>query len=97
MTINLKKGADNKDHYAVLKVGLTLNTESKAYKEYKETLDAKKSLITDKVNTVVSKHTLEEVKDDQQGLQDEILKELQDLFGVDDFIVGVTFPSATYQ
>lgn len=97
MTINLKKGADGKDHYAVLKVSLSINTESDSYKEYKETLDSKKSLITNKINDVVSKHTIEEVRDDQRAIQNEILKAIQDLYGVDDFIVDVGFSSATYQ
>lgn len=79
MTINLKKGADGKDHYAVLKVSLSLNMESDSYKDYKESLESKKSLITNKINDVVSQHTIEEVRDDQKGLQDEILKAIQSL------------------
>ena len=97
MTINLKKGADGKDHYAVLKISLSINTESDSYKDYMATLESKKSLITNKINDVVSKHTIEEVRDDQQAIQSEILKAIQDLYGVDDFIVGVGFSSATYQ
>ena len=97
MTINLKKGADGKDHYAVLKVSLSLNMESDSYKDYKESLESKKSLITNKINDVVSQHTIEEVREDQKGLQDEILKAIQSLYGVDDFIVDVGFSSATYQ
>ena len=95
-TINLKKGSDGKDHYAVLKVTLSINTESENYKKYMETLDSKKSLINTAINDVVSSHTIEEMRSDQAAVQDEILKELQKMFG-DDFIVDVGFSSATYQ
>ncbi len=95
-TINLKKGADGKDHYAVLKVTLSINTESENYKKYKETLDAKKSLIQTEINDVVASHTIDEMRSDQEGVQQEILKELQKMYG-DDFIVDVGFSSATYQ
>ena len=97
MTINLKKGADGKDHYAVLKVSLTINKESDVYKKYMEDLETKKSLITTEINNVVSQHTIDEVRNDQTAIQDEILKKIQGMYGVDDFIVGVGFPSATYQ
>ena len=97
MTINLKKGSDGKDHYAVLKISLSINTKSDGYKKYMETLDAKKSLITTEINNIVSQYTVDELRDNQQDVQNEILKKLQSMFGYDDFIVGVGFSSATYQ
>ena len=96
LTINLKKGADNKDHYAVLKTTLSLNTKSDGYKKYKDTLDSKKSLITTEINDIVSQYTIDEIRNNQQEVQDKILKKLQSMFG-EDFIVDVGFSSATYQ
>ncbi|MCR4610845.1 MAG: flagellar basal body-associated FliL family protein [Lachnospiraceae bacterium] len=96
MTINLKKGADGKDHYAVIKVNLSINKESEVYSKYYETLDTKKSLIQTEINNVVSQYTVDEIRENQQAVQDEILKRLQSMFG-EDFIVGVGFSSATYQ
>ena len=96
MTINLKRGADGKDHYAVLKVNLSLNTESEVYDKYYETLDTKKSLISTEINNIVSQYTIDEIREDQTAVQNEILKKLKTMFG-DDFVVGVGFSSATYQ
>lgn len=96
MTINLKKGSDGKDHYAVLKINLSINTESEVYDKYMETLDSKKSLINTEINNVISQYTVDEIREDQQTVQDEILRRLKNMFG-DDFIVGVGFSSATYQ
>ncbi len=96
LTINLKKGADNKDHYAVLKVTLSLDTQSDGYKKYYDSLETKKSLITTEINSVVSQYTVDEIRANQQKVQDEILENLQSMFG-DGFIVDVGFSSATYQ
>ncbi len=96
LTINLKKGADNKDHYAVLKVTLSLDTKSDGYKKYYDSLETKKSLITTEINNVVSQYTVDEIRANQQKVQDEILENLQSMFG-DGFIVDVGFSSATYQ
>lgn len=96
MTINLKQGSDGKDHYAVISVSLSLNKGNEDYDTYQPTLAAKQSLIKNAINTVVSQYTYDEVKEDQQQVQDAILEELQKLFE-SDFIVSVGFSSATYQ
>ncbi len=97
MTINLKKGPDGKDHFAIVEVALSINTESEGYKKYMETLDTKKSLIKNEINDVMSQYTIDEVKANQAQIQKEITKKLQEMFGSDDFIVDVGFSSATYQ
>lgn len=97
ITVNLKKGSDGKDHFAVVGVALSLNTESEDYSKYKETLDAKASLIKSEIINVISQYTLEEVKSNQDKICDEITKRLQTMFNSEDFIVDVNFSSATYQ
>ena len=96
MTINLKQGADGKDHYAVISVSLSLNKGNEDYSTYQPTLEAKQSLIKSTINTVVSQYTYDEIKTDQQQVQDAILDELHNLFE-SDLIVSVGFSSATYQ
>ncbi len=96
MTINLKRGEDGKDHYAVLTVSLSLNKGNDDYSTYQPTLEAKQSLIKNEINTIVSGYTYEEIREDQQQVQDAILEDLQRLFD-SDFIVSVGFSSATYQ
>lgn len=96
MTINLKKGEDGNDHYAVLNVVLTMNKEAEDYDTYKTELEGKVSRIKAEVNNVVSTYTYDEIKNDPQAVQEAILDELQTMFPAD-FIVGVGFSSATYQ
>ncbi len=96
MTINLKKGEDGQEHYAVLTVSLSLNKEADKFDDYKKELEAKPSLIKTEVNNVVATYTYEEIKADPQAVQDAILADLQKLFP-EDFIVAVGFSSSTYQ
>lgn len=96
MTINLKDSGDGKDHYVVLTVSLSMNTESDGYKEHGENMAEKDSLIKSEINSVISGYTYEEFKADQQEVQDAILANLQKLFN-SDFIVSVGFPTVTSQ
>ena len=96
MTINLKRGDDGKDHYAVLTVSLSLIKGDPDYETYQPTLDTKQSLIKNEINTIVAEYTYDQIRDNQQQVQDAILKDLQKLFD-SDFIVSVGFSSATYQ
>lgn len=96
LTINLKDSADGSEHYAVITVSLSMNTESDGYATYKDKLTEKESLIKSQINTVVSDYTYEEFKTNQQAVQDAILANLQQLFD-SDFIVSVGFPTVTCQ
>ena len=98
MTMNLAQGADGKSHYAVLSVTLLMNTKSDAYKKYgansEEGLTAKESIIKNDINQVIRSYTIDDFNNDVTGVQDQILSDLQDMFG-SDFIVGVNFSSVT--
>lgn len=96
MTINLKKGEDGKDHFAILTVTLSLNNEHKDYKDLQPQVPAKEKLIKAEVNNVVSQYTIDEIKNNQAAVQQEILKGLQKMFA-SDFIVAVGFSDAQYQ
>lgn len=96
MTINLKKGEDGKQHYAIVTVSISMNKEGEGYKEYGETIAEKESLIKSQINAVISNCTYEEFTQDQKAVQDEILSELQTLFN-SDFIVSVGFSTVTSQ
>lgn len=98
-TCNLKKGDDGKDHFALFKVGFSLNTESEEYDEGAgiEILTSKETIIRDRVNSIVSKFTIDEFNaDGNYAVKQEILKEMQSLFGAE-FIVGVSFSSVNAQ
>lgn len=98
-TCNLKKGEDGKDHFAIFKVGFSLNTKSEEYDEGAgiESLTSKETIIRDRINSIVSQFTIDEFNaEGNYAVKQEILKEMQSLFGAE-FIVGVSFSSVNAQ
>jgi len=97
MTINLKPGADGVNHYVVMEVTLGVNTKHEDYKKYgsAEQLAAKEGMIKDKIFSVVSGHTIDDMRNDQKSVQNEILEELRSMYN-SDFLVSVSCTS-TYQ
>ena len=53
-------------------------------------------MIKDEVNKIVGSHTIEEMRESQSDVQDEILGRLRRMFD-SDFIVSVAFPTYTYE
>lgn len=91
MTINLSKGADGKEHYAVIAVSLSINNKSDVYKNNNTTLlSEKEAIIKDTINNIVRKYTKEEFNSNNTAVKNEILKNLQNIFGAD-YVVGVAF------
>lgn len=95
-TINLKQDGDGKDHFAMITVSISMDTKNGDYKELKPQVEEKVNLIKGDINNIVSQYTIDEIKNNQSAVQDEILKDLQKMFG-SDFIVAVGFPTAQYQ
>ena len=95
-TINLKQDGDGKDHFAMLTVSISMDTKNSDYKDLKSQVEEKVNLIKGDINNIVSQYTIDEIKNNQSAVQDEILKDLQKMFG-SDFIVAVGFPTAQYQ
>ena len=98
-TCNLKNSGDGKDHFALFTVGFSVNIESEKYNkgEGVTNLGLKETIIKDQINSIVSKYTIEEFKEDgNYAVKQEILKAMQELFG-NDFIVGVSFSSVNAQ
>lgn len=95
-TINLKQDGDGKDHFAMITVSISMDTKNSDYKDLKPQVEEKVNLIKVDINNIVSQYTIDEIKNNQSAVQDEILKDLQKMFG-SDFIVAVGFPTAQYQ
>uniref|UniRef100_UPI003FEEC428 flagellar basal body-associated FliL family protein n=1 Tax=Roseburia sp. TaxID=2049040 RepID=UPI003FEEC428 len=98
-TVNLKSNGDG-NHYAVFKVGLSLNTESKSYKTYggAEGLQTKETIIRNEINSLVAGYTVEEFNaNNYQDVKDAILSNLQELFEGPDFIIAVNFSEVNVQ
>ena len=102
MMIPLKNGVnedgttDKKDHYAVLSVSLSMNINHDDYKTYGEDVASKEDLIKGQINDVISKYTVDEVRNNSSAICDEILARIQSLYG-SDFIFDVSFSSSLYQ
>jgi flagellar FliL protein len=96
MTITLKPGEDGQTHMAVLGVTLSMNTKDDDYSTYGASIADNEDLIKAEINTVVSGHTYEDMMDDSASVQDEILEDLQSMYG-STFIVGVKFSSVVCQ
>ena len=95
-TINLKSSGDGKDHFAVITVSISMDKKNKDYKDLQPEVENKVELIKGEINNIVSQYTIDEIKNNQSAVQNEILKDLQKMFG-SDFTVAVGFPTAQYQ
>ena len=94
--MSFANGEDNKEHYLVATISLSMNTESENYKTYGETLSEKDPVIKSTINDIVNKYTKDDFNKDRDGMYDEILKKFQDMFG-GDFIVSVNFSDVLVQ
>ena len=96
LTIPLKKAeGDEKEHYALISVTLSMNSEHDDYETYGD-LTTREDLIRGQINEAVSQYTLEEATNNSQMIKDDILQRIQKLFD-SDFIFDVTLSSSLYQ
>jgi len=96
MTIALKKGEDELDHFALVEVSFSLNVKDKDYKEYQPMLATKESLIKSEIITVIGSYTKEEVMASTAELEEEILIKIQEMFG-SKFVYDVAFRNINCQ
>ena len=85
-----------KDHYALISVTLSMNSEHEDYATYGADIASREDLIKGVINEAVRKYTMEQASANPQLVEDEILKEIQNLFG-SDFIFDITLPKSLYQ
>lgn len=92
MTIQLKSdgGEDAEQHFCIVSVTLSMNSKDKAYKKFGETLAEKDSLIKGEIFDAFGQHTVDEARDNQEEIKDEILERLQKMFD-SEFIFNVVF------
>ena len=96
--VNLKDSGDGKQHIAQLSVSIYMDKENKDYKTYgtEAKLAEHQNLIENEINRTVNEYTIDDMTNNQQGVQDAITKNLQKLYN-SDFIVGVGFTKITCQ
>ena len=95
-TLSFAQGEDGKAHYLVASISISINNKSDNYSVYGSDLTSKESLIASDINNIIGKYTMEQYLADKDSVRDEILKDLQNMFG-SDFIVGVNFASSLTQ
>ncbi len=90
-------GTSAKQSYIIFTLSLLQNTKHEDYKTLggAENMATRDSLIKDVVNRVVGNHTLEECQTDFESIREEILKEIQQLFG-SDFIYKIAISGVKY-
>ncbi len=100
MTIPLKTtvGADGKESkqaYIVFEFSLLMNTKHEDYATYSETIGSWESVVKDAVTSVVTSHTEAECRGDFEGVREEILESIQQLFQ-SDFIYKVAITGINF-
>ena len=81
MTIPLKIEVDaegkEQQHYFIASVTLSMNTKADGYKDYGETMADRESLIKSEIEEVIQSHTVDEARNNQDQIRDEILAKIQ--------------------
>lgn len=83
ITVPLASSGDGKQSYIMFSLSVLQNTKHEDYATFggAENMATRDSLIKDVVNRVVGSHTLEECRTDFDSIREELLKEIQKLFG----------------
>lgn len=96
LTINLKKGEDGKDHYAIMNASISMNSKHEDF----ETLNPKVTEYSNAIEEIVqeefAKYTRDEVEANKNVIKEQIISRIQDLFQ-SDFIISVSFGSLILQ
>ncbi len=81
--------------YTMFNLTLQMNTKHEDYAKFGEDIDSRKSMIEDVVNRVFASYTETECRNNIDAIRDELLKEIQDLFG-SDFIFRIAILAQKY-
>lgn len=80
-TINLKKGADGKTHFALVRITLTLNTKAEDYETISTMLASSETRIIEIIEEEFAKYTYEEIGDYKEEIKTNALEKIQNLLG----------------
>ena len=87
----------SKDHYIQFSVSFSLDTKGEGYKDYGgENIVNYESMVEDAINKTVSKHTIEECRNDFESIRAEILESVRALFDKE-FIYKVVINEIKFQ
>lgn len=87
----------NKDHYVMFTVSFSLDTKGEGYKQYGgENIANYETMVEDAITKVVSKHTVDDCRNDFDTIRAEILEAVQALFDKE-FIYKVAINEIKFQ
>ena len=93
---DVEEGSKNKQSYILFTMSLLQNKKHDDYSSLGgEKIGTRSSMIMDVVTRVVGRYTLEECQTDMDGIREEILREIQALFG-SDFIYKIGISGIKY-
>ena len=96
LKVQLNAEGEEEQHYFIANITLSMNTKDKGYKKYGEELESRESLIKGEINDVFSQHTLDDARNNQDQIREEILQRIQTMFE-SEFIFNVTFSDTMTQ
>ncbi len=100
LTIELQPSDDGSSHWCLLGVAFSMNMEDKGYKSFgsAESMDAKKSLLTEVIFEVIGGYKMDELKggNGEEEAKAEILRRVQSMYD-SQFIFRVSFSDIKYQ
>lgn len=97
MTASFANGDDNKTHYIVATVSLSLNMDSDDFEKYGESGPSDKDpIIRTIITDIVHKYTMDKFDKNRDAMYQEILQEFQAKFAKD-YIVSVNFSDVMLQ
>ena len=100
MTIPLKVETDENgnesQHYFIANITLSMNTKGDGYKDYGESMESMESLVKSEIADVIQSYTIDEARNNQEQMKQEILDRLHRLFD-SDFIFNVSFSDTMVQ
>jgi len=96
MTIALKASEDVKEHYCMCEVSFSINKTDPDYESMNAMVSAQESKIRSIIISVIGQYTKEEAQANQAAMQNEILSQVQQMFG-SKFIYEAYFRDIKFQ
>ncbi len=96
LTINLKKGDDGVEHYAMLNVSLSMNSKHEDYETLNPKVTENSNAIEEIIQEEFAKYSRDEVEANKNVIKNQIIIRIQELFQ-SDFIISVSFGNLILQ
>lgn len=96
LLVEVDESGKEQQHYFIANVTLSMNTKSDGYKEYGESIGDRESLIKSEIADVIQSYTVEEARNNQEQIKDEILSRIQNMFD-SDFVFNISFSDTMIQ